>query len=82
MEWLVKKSHYVKKRACHVLVLCDSGGSLKMIAVGAFMILFGPRGILSAVQDAQDCIKRGRHQTVKIVDGLCFFCDEWRRVER
>ncbi|EED8448477.1 signal transduction protein PmrD, partial [Salmonella enterica subsp. enterica serovar Ohio] len=25
MEWLVKKSHYVKKRACHVLVLCDSG---------------------------------------------------------
>ncbi|EBU5206994.1 signal transduction protein PmrD, partial [Salmonella enterica] len=23
MEWLVKKSHYVKKRACHVLVLCD-----------------------------------------------------------
>ncbi|EAN4480586.1 TPA: signal transduction protein PmrD, partial [Salmonella enterica subsp. enterica serovar Dublin] len=22
MEWLVKKSHYVKKRACHVLVLC------------------------------------------------------------
>ncbi|EBQ0073124.1 TPA: signal transduction protein PmrD, partial [Salmonella enterica subsp. enterica serovar Typhi] len=26
MEWLVKKSHYVKKRACHVLVLCDSGG--------------------------------------------------------
>ncbi|TQS53725.1 signal transduction protein PmrD, partial [Salmonella enterica subsp. enterica serovar Typhimurium] len=24
MEWLVKKSHYVKKRACHVLVLCDS----------------------------------------------------------
>ncbi|EBB9026969.1 signal transduction protein PmrD, partial [Salmonella enterica subsp. enterica serovar Infantis] len=20
MEWLVKKSHYVKKRACHVLV--------------------------------------------------------------
>ncbi|EBA2817410.1 signal transduction protein PmrD, partial [Salmonella enterica subsp. enterica serovar Cerro] len=21
MEWLVKKSHYVKKRACHVLVL-------------------------------------------------------------
>ncbi|EAM9280472.1 signal transduction protein PmrD, partial [Salmonella enterica] len=38
MEWLVKKSHYVKKRACHVLVLCDSGGSLKMIAEANSMI--------------------------------------------
>ncbi|EAS2367675.1 signal transduction protein PmrD, partial [Salmonella enterica subsp. enterica] len=55
MEWLVKKSHYVKKRACHVLVLCDSGGSLKMIAEANSMILLSPGDILSPLQDAQYC---------------------------
>lgn len=76
MEWLVKKSHYVKKRACHVLVLCDSGGSLKMIAEANSMILLSPGDILSPLQDAQYCINREKHQTLKIVDARCYSCDE------
>lgn len=63
MEWLVKKSHYVKKRACHVLVLCDSGGSLKMIAEANSMILLSPGDILSLLQDAHYCINRKKPQT-------------------
>ncbi|EHI9047242.1 signal transduction protein PmrD [Salmonella enterica] len=82
MEWLVKKSHYVKKRACHVLVLCDSGGSLKMIAEANSMILLSPGDILSPLQDAQYCINREKHQTLKIVDARCYSCDEWQRLAR
>lgn len=46
MEWLVKKLYYVKKRVCYVLVLCDSGGLLKMIVEVNFMILLSFGDIL------------------------------------
>ncbi|SQJ18000.1 signal transduction protein PmrD [Salmonella enterica subsp. enterica] len=71
-----------KKRACHVLVLCDSGGSLKMIAEANSMILLSPGDILSPLQDAQYCINREKHQTLKIVDARCYSCDEWQRLTR
>ncbi|EAM7071614.1 signal transduction protein PmrD [Salmonella enterica] len=80
MEWLVKKSHYVKKMARHVLVLCDSGGSLKMIAEANSMILLSPGDILSPIKDAQYCINREKHQILKIINARCYSCDEWQRL--
>ncbi|ABX20521.1 signal transduction protein PmrD [Salmonella enterica subsp. houtenae] len=82
MEWLVKKSHYVKKMARHVLVLCDSGGSLKMIAEANSMILLSPGDILSPLKDAQYCINREKHQILKIINARCYSCDEWQRLTR
>ncbi|MGS8663112.1 signal transduction protein PmrD, partial [Salmonella enterica subsp. enterica serovar Infantis] len=62
--WLVKTAPYVNKRACHVLVLFDSCGSIKMIAEANSMILLRPGDILSPLQDAQYCINREKHQTL------------------
>lgn len=61
MEWLVKKSHYVKKRACHVLVLCDSGGSLKMIAEANSMILLSPGDILCRLYRMRSIVLIGKN---------------------
>ncbi len=81
MEWLVKKSHYVKKRACHVLVLCDSGWfAAKMIAEANSMILrFESRRYPVALQDAQYCINREKHRDP---DARRYSCDEWQRLTR
>ncbi|EAT1007568.1 signal transduction protein PmrD, partial [Salmonella enterica] len=38
--------------------------------------------ILSPLQDAQYCINREKHQTLKIVDARCYSCDEWQRLTR
>lgn len=34
------------------------------------------------LQDAQYCINREKHQTLKIVDARCYSCDEWQRLTR
>ncbi|MGS9164705.1 signal transduction protein PmrD, partial [Salmonella enterica subsp. enterica serovar Infantis] len=66
----------------NVLVLCDSGGSLKMIAEANSMILLCPGDILSPLQDEQYCINREKHQTLKIFDARCYSFDEWQRLTR
>lgn len=53
MEWLVKKSCCNKQDNRHVLMLCDAGGAIKMIAevksdfaVGGFTLAFAECALL------------------------------------
>ncbi|QUJ02731.1 signal transduction protein PmrD [Salmonella enterica subsp. enterica] len=84
MEWLVKKSHYVKRGRAMFWVLCDSGGSLKNDAEANSMILPSPGDILSPFTGcAAYCVIIGKTPDLaKIVDARCYSCDEWQRLTR
>ncbi len=58
MEWLVKKSCCNKQDNRHVLMLCDAGGAIKMIAEvkSDFAVKVGD--LLSPLQNALYCINR------------------------
>ena len=64
MEWLVKKSCCNKQDNRHVLMLCDAGGAIKMIAEvkSDFAVKVGD--LLSPLQNALYCINREKLHTV------------------
>ena len=68
MEWLVKKSCCNKQDNRHVLMLCDAGGAIKMIAEvkSDFAVKVGD--LLSPLQNALYCINRESYSP-----------DEWER---
>ncbi|EPD1786964.1 MAG: signal transduction protein PmrD, partial [Enterobacteriaceae bacterium] len=67
MEWLVKKSCCNKQDNRHVLMLCDAGGAIKMIAEvkSDFAVKVGD--LLSPLQNALYCINREKLHTVKVL---------------
>lgn len=80
MEWLVKKSRYVKQRERYVLVLSDLGGLLKMIAQTSASEVVNPGDLLSPQKDAQYCINREKTRTIKIIDASPYTSEEWERL--
>lgn len=81
MEWQVKKSCYGKRSGKHIVMLCDAGGSLKMIAEVKSDIVVNPGDILSPLQDALYSINRDTGRTVKVIDARCYSCEEWERLK-
>ena len=73
MEWLVKKSCCNKQDNRHVLMLCDAGGAIKMIAE----VKVGD--LLSPLQNALYCINREKLHTVKVLSASSYSPDEWER---
>ena len=65
MEWLVKKTCCNKQDNRHVIMLCDAGGAIKMIAEvkSDFAVKVGD--LLSPLQNALYCINREKLHTVK-----------------
>lgn len=76
MEWLVKKSCCNKQDNRHVLMLCDAGGAIKMIAEvkSDFAVKVG---IYSPLQNALYCINREKLHTVKVLSASSYSPDEW-----
>ena len=79
MEWLVKKSCCNKQDNRHVLMLCDAGGAIKMIAEvkSDFAVKVGD--LLSPLQNALYCINREKLHTVKVLsasreNSVTLFC--------
>ena len=72
MEWLVKKSCCNKQDNRHVLMLCDAGGAIKMIAEvkSDFAVKVG---------NALYCINREKLHTVKVLSASSYSPDEWER---
>lgn len=70
-----------KARRLYV-VLCDSGGSLKMLAEAQSSERVKPGDLLSPLKDAQYCINRDLSRMIKIIDARQYICDEWERVLR
>ena len=68
MEWLVKKSCCNKQDNRHVIMLCDAGGAIKMIAEvkSDFAVKVG------------DLLSPLLH-TVKVLSASCYSPDEWER---
>ncbi len=79
MEWLVKKSCCNKQDNRHVLMLCDAGGAIKMIAEvkSDFAVKVGD--LLSPLQNALYCINREKLHTVKVLSASSYSPDEWER---
>lgn len=79
MEWLVKKSCCNKQDNRHVLMLCDAGGAIKMIAEvkSDFAVKVGD--LLSPLQNALYCINRETLHTVKVLSASSYSPDEWER---
>lgn len=77
MEWLVKKSCCDKQNNRHVLMLCDAGGAIKMIAEvkSDFAVKVGD--LLSPLQNALYCINREKLHTVKVLSASSYSPDEW-----
>ena len=82
MEWHVKKSCCHKKAARLYIVLCDSGGSLKMLAEAQSFERVKPSDLLSPLKDAQYCVNRDASRVIKIIDARQYICDEWERLLR
>lgn len=64
------------------IVLCDSGGSLKMLAQTQSSERVKPGDLLSPLKDAQYCINRDKSRVIKIIDARQYICDEWERPVR
>ena len=79
MEWLVKNSCGNKQDNRHVLMLCDAGGAIKMIAEvkSDFAVKVGD--LLSPLQNALYCINREKLHTVKVLSASSYSPDEWER---
>lgn len=73
MEWHVKKSCCHKKAGRLYIVLCDSGGSLKMLAEAQSSEWVKPGDLLSPLKDALYCINRDTSRLIKILmpDSTC-----------
>lgn len=82
MEWHVKKSCCHKKAGRLYIVLCDSGGSLKMLAEAQSFERVKPGDLLSPQKDAQYCVNRDASRVIKIIDARQYICDEWERLLR
>lgn len=82
MEWHVKKSCCHKKAERLYIVLCDSGGSLKMLAEAQSFERVKPGDLLSPLKDAQYCVNRDVSRVIKIIDARQYICDEWERLLR
>lgn len=82
MEWHVKKSCCHKKAGRLYIVLCDSGGSLKMLAEAQSSERVKPGDLLSPLKDAQYCVNRDASHVIKIIDARQYICDEWERLLR
>ena len=82
MEWHVKKSCCHKKAERLYIVLCDSGGSLKMLAEAQSFERVKPGDLLSQLKDAQYCVNRDVSRVIKIIDARQYICDEWERLLR
>ncbi|WP_213133771.1 signal transduction protein PmrD [Citrobacter sp. FP75] len=80
MEWHVKKSCCHKNAGKLYIVLCDSGGSLKMLAEANASERVNPGDLLSPLKDAQYCINRDKTRVIKIIDARQYLCDEWERL--
>ena len=64
------------------IVLCDSGGSLKMLAEAQSFERVKPGDLLSPLKDAQYCVNRDVSRVIKIIDARQYICDEWERLLR
>lgn len=82
MEWHVKKSCCHKKAGRLYIVLCDSGGSLKMLAEAQSFERVKPGDLFSPLKDAQYCVNRDASRVIKIIDARQYICDEWVRLLR
>ena len=82
MEWHVKKSRCHKKAGRLYIVLCDSGGSLKMLAEAQSFERVKPGDLLLPLKDAQYCVNRDASRVIKIIDARQYICDEWERLLR
>ncbi|HBM9258136.1 TPA: signal transduction protein PmrD [Citrobacter freundii] len=82
MEWHVKKSCCLKKARRLYIVLCDSGGSLKMLAEAQSSESLKPGDLLSPLKDAQYCVNRDASRVIKIIDARQYICDEWEHLLR
>ncbi|RZN20352.1 MULTISPECIES: signal transduction protein PmrD [unclassified Escherichia] len=79
MEWLVKKSCSDKQDNRHVLKLCDTGGTIKMIAEVQTDFSVKSGDLLSPLQDALYCINREKQRTVKVISASSYSVEEWGR---
>lgn len=79
MEWLIKKSCCDKQDNKHILVLCDVGGAIKMIAEVKSDFAMKVGDLLSPLQNALYCINREKQCTVKVISASCYSPDEWER---
>lgn len=77
MEWQVKKSCCVKKAGKLYLVICDTSGSLKMLAEANASEWVKPGDLLSPLKDAQYCINRDKSRVIKIIEARQYICEEW-----
>lgn len=77
MEWLVKKSCCNKQVNRHVLMLCDAGGAIKMIAEVQTDFTVKAGDLLSPLQDALYCINREKQRTVKVISASSYSVEEW-----
>lgn len=72
MEWLVKKSCCNKQDNRHVIMLCDAGGAIKMIAEVKSDFAVKSGDLLSPLQNALYCINREKLHTVKVLSASCY----------
>ena len=79
MEWLIKKSCCDKQDNKHILVLCDVGGAIKMIAEVKSDFALKVGDLLSPLQNALYCINREKQCTVKVISASCYSVEEWAR---
>lgn len=79
MEWLIKKSCCDKQDNKHILVLCDVGGAIKMIAEVKSDFAMKVGELLSPLQNALYCINREKQCTVKVISASCYSVEEWAR---
>lgn len=80
MEWHVKKSCYLKNEGKLYIVICDSSGSLKMLAETNASERLKPGELLSPLKDALYCINRDKSRVIKIIDAKQYICEEWERL--
>ncbi|WP_336219394.1 signal transduction protein PmrD [Citrobacter amalonaticus] len=81
MEWRVKKSCCNKTSGKHVLVLSDTGDSLKMLAEVQSDWVVSAGDMLSPLKDARYCINRDKSRTIKILDARHYTSEEWERLK-
>ncbi|MDW2642240.1 signal transduction protein PmrD [Citrobacter sp. HN-141] len=82
MEWHVKKSCCNRKAGRLYIVLCDTGGSLKMLAEAQACERVKVGDLLSPLKDAQYCINRDTSRVIKIIDARQYLCEEWERLRQ
>lgn len=80
MEWHVKKSCCLKKTGKIYIVICNSGGSLKMLAEAQTSERVNVGDLLSPLKDALYCINRDTSRVIKIIDARQYHCDDWQRL--